>query len=104
MSVRLDIGERSWAKEYLGKKIKSSRTHQPPGSGGGARGQRRFELATNSDYHSRVPAGTRESLRRCRISKSPLTAHKVLTHPEPGGWCWFSQEITLYFEWKRCYR
>ena len=48
------------------------------GKGGATRGQGNFELVTNSDYDSRGSADPRESLRRCRISKLPLTAHKVL--------------------------
>ena len=46
-----------------------------------ARGRERvqgnFELAANSDYDSRGSADPRESLRRRRISKLALNAHKV---------------------------
>ena len=58
-----------------------------------ARGRERvqgnFELAANSDYDSRGSADPRESLRRRRISKLALNAHKVF--PAPGcvpsvGW------------------
>ncbi len=47
------------------------------GSGGATRGQGNFELAANFGYHSRGSADPRESLRKRRISKLPLTAHKV---------------------------
>ena len=40
-----------------------------------------FKLCANSDYDSRVPAGTRESLRKHRILKLALTAHKMLSLP-----------------------
>ena len=42
------------------------------------RGQGNFELAANSGYDSRGSADPRESLRKRRISKLPLSAHKVL--------------------------
>ena len=45
--------------------------------GRGTRGQGNFELAANFGYHSRGSADPRESLRKRRISKLPLTAHKV---------------------------
>ena len=45
---------------------------------GRERGQGNFELAANSDYDSRGSADPRESLRRRRISKLALNAHKVL--------------------------
>ena len=48
------------------------------GTRGGQRGQGNFELAANSDYNSRGSADPRESLRKRRISKLALTAHKVL--------------------------
>ena len=48
------------------------------GEGGATRGQGNFELAANSGYYSRGSADPRESLRKRRISKLPLTAHKVL--------------------------
>ena len=48
------------------------------GSRGEGRGQGNFKLAANFGYRSRGSADPRESLRRCRISKLPLTAHKVL--------------------------
>ena len=47
------------------------------GEGGTTRGQGNFELADNSGYGSRGSADPRESLRKRRISKLPLTAHKV---------------------------
>ena len=52
---------------------------------GRERGQGNFELAANSDYDSRGSADPRESLRRRRISKLALNAHKVL--PAPGFRC-----------------
>ena len=42
------------------------------------RGQGNFELAANSGYDSRGSADPRESLRKRRILKIALTAHKVL--------------------------
>ena len=59
------------------------------GEGGTTRGQGNFELAANSGYYSRGSADPRESLRRRRISKLALNAHKVF--PAPGcvpsvGW------------------
>ena len=47
-------------------------------SRGGGRGQGNFKLAANFGYGSRGSADPRESLRKRRISKLPLTAHKVL--------------------------
>ena len=58
------------------------------GEGGTTRGQGNFELAANSGYGSRGSADPRESLRKRRISKLALTAHKVLplhTHREPDA-------------------
>ena len=46
------------------------------------RGQGNFELAANSGYDSRGSADPRESLRKRRISKLPLSAHKVLPGSE----------------------
>lgn len=48
------------------------------GKGGATRGQGNFGLAANSGYYSRGSADSRESLRKRRISKLPLSAHKVL--------------------------
>ena len=48
MSVRLDIGERS-CKVKKKRRFVVRRTHQPPGSGVGQRGQGNFELAANFD-------------------------------------------------------
>ena len=42
------------------------------------RGQGNFELVANFGYDSRGSADPRESLRKRRISKLALTAHKVL--------------------------
>ena len=46
------------------------------------RGQGNFELAANFGYSSRGSADPRESLRKRRISKLALTAHKVLRFPD----------------------
>ena len=46
---------------------------------GRGRGQGNFKLAANSGYHSRGSADPRESLRKRRILKLALTAHKVLS-------------------------
>ena len=51
------------------------------GEGGTTRGQRNLELAANSGYYSRGSADPRESLRKRRILKLALTAHKVFPHP-----------------------
>ena len=45
---------------------------------GRGRGQGNFKLAANFGYGSRGSADPRESLRKRRISKLPLTAQKVL--------------------------
>ena len=45
---------------------------------GRGRGQGNFKLAANFGYGSRGSAAPRESLRKRRISKLALTAHKVL--------------------------
>ena len=50
---------------------------------GRQRGQGNFKLAANFGYSSRWSADPRESLRKRRISKLALTAHKVL----PPPWC-----------------
>ena len=50
---------------------------------GRQRGQGNFELAANFGYSSRGSADPRESLRKRRISKLALSAHKVL----PPPWC-----------------
>ena len=51
------------------------------GSRGEGRGQGNFELSINSDYIHEGQLTLAKSLRRCRISKLPLTAHKVLQTP-----------------------
>ena len=51
------------------------------------RGQGNFELAANFGYDSRGSADPRESLRRRRISKLALSAHKVLSTPNGTGAC-----------------
>ena len=50
-----------------------------------SRGQGNFELVANFGYDSRGSADPRESLRKRRISKLTLTAHKVLPHPGTGS-------------------
>ena len=58
-------------------------------SRGGGRGQGNFELAANFGYSSRGSADPRESLRKRRISKLALTAHKVSSAPGDSlssGW------------------
>ena len=45
---------------------------------GRGRGQGNFKLAANFGYNSRGSADPRESLRKRRILKLALTAHKVL--------------------------
>ena len=45
------------------------------------RGQDNFKLAANFGYNSRGSADPRESLRKRRILKLALTAHKVSCHP-----------------------
>ena len=45
------------------------------------RGQGNFKLAANFGYSSRGSADPRESLRKRRILKLALTAHKVSCHP-----------------------
>ena len=52
---------------------------------GRGRGQGNFKLAANFGYDSRGSADPRESLRKRRISKLTLTAHKVLPHPGTGS-------------------
>ena len=49
------------------------------GTRGGQRGQDNFKLAANFGYNSRGSADPRESLRKRRILKLALTAHKVLS-------------------------
>ena len=61
---------------------------------GRERGQGNFELAANSDYDSRGSADPRESLRRRRISKLALSAHKVLPDQE-------ARSLPLFFAWGR---
>ena len=63
-----DRGGRVWRKGRRGQQ-----------SLGGQRGQSNFELAANFGYDSRGSADPRESLRKRRISKLALTAHKVLS-------------------------
>ena len=63
-----DRGGRVWRKGRRGQQ-----------SLGGQRGQSNFELAANFGYDSRGSADPRESLRKRRILKLALTAHKVLS-------------------------
>ena len=55
----------------------SRRTQKEAGTRGGQRGQDNFKLAANFGYNSRGSADPRESLRKRRISKLALNAHKV---------------------------
>ena len=55
----------------------SRRTPERVGAWAGGSGQGNFELAANSDYNSRGSADPRESLRKRRISKLTLSAHKM---------------------------
>ena len=57
----------------------SRRTQKEAGTRGGQRGQDNFKLAANFGYNSRGSADPRESLRKRRILKLALTAHKVLS-------------------------
>ena len=57
-------------------------------SRGGGRGQGNFELAANFGYSSRGSADPRESLRKRRISKLALTAHKVLPEQKAEARFW----------------
>ena len=66
-------------------KIVVWRTPKEPGFQGDSRGQGNFELVANFGYDSRGSADPRESLRKRRISKLTLTAHKVLPHPGTGS-------------------
>ena len=58
-------------------------TRQTPGFLVWQRGQGNFELAANFGYSSRGSADPRESLRKRRISKLALTAHKVFPLTDP---------------------
>ena len=55
---------------------------------GRQRGQGNFELAANFGYSSRGSADPRESLRKRRISKLALSAHKVFAAPGVLTTCW----------------
>ena len=50
---------------------------------GRGRGQGNFKLAANFGYNSRGSADPRESLRKRRISKLPLTAHQCVRPVPP---------------------
>ena len=60
----------------------SRRTQKEAGTRGGQRGQDNFKLAANFGYNSRGSADPRESLRKRRILKLALTAHKVSKPPD----------------------
>ena len=62
------------------------------GEGGATRGQGNFELAANFGYHSRGSADPRESLRKRRILKLALSAHKVFAAPGVLTTCWILAE------------
>ena len=70
---------RSW-KSFGGDRGESVAKGTPRATKlGGQRGQSNFELAANFGYDSRGSADPRESLRKRRILKLALTAHKVLS-------------------------
>ena len=56
------------------------------------RGQGNFKLAANFGYSSRGSADPRESLRKHRILKLALSAHKVFAAPEVLTTCWILAE------------
>jgi hypothetical protein len=61
-------------------------------SRGSKRGQGNFKLAANFGYSSRGSADPRESLRKRRISKLALSAHKVFAAPGVLTTCWILAE------------
>ena len=58
----------------------------------GQRGQDNFKLAANFGYGSRGSADPRESLRKRRILKLVLNAHKVLSEQKLSAGGWFFNE------------
>ena len=56
------------------------------------RGQGNFKLAANFGYNSRGSADPRESLRKRRILKLALSAHKVFAAPGVLTTCWILGE------------
>ena len=56
------------------------------------RGQGNFKLAANFGYSSRGSADPRESLRKRRILKLALSAHKVFAAPGVLTTCWILAE------------
>ena len=56
------------------------------------RGQDNFKLAANFGYNSRGSADPRESLRKRRILKLALSAHKVFAAPGVLTTCWILGE------------
>ena len=56
------------------------------------RGQGNFKLAANFGYSSRGSADPRESLRKRRILKLALSAHKVFAAPGVLTTCWILGE------------
>ena len=56
------------------------------------RGQGNFKLAANFGYSSRGSAAPRESLRKRRILKLALSAHKVFAAPGVLTTCWILGE------------
>ena len=72
-------GGRQKAASPLAGRLPQGTLNKPQTSArGGQRGQDNFKLAANSGYNSRGSADPRESLRKRRILKLALTAHKVL--------------------------
>ena len=59
---------------------------------GRGRGQGNFKLAANFGYNSRGSADPRESLRKRRILKLALSAHKVFAAPGVLTTCWILGE------------
>ena len=59
---------------------------------GRGRGQGNFKLAANFGYNSRGSADPRESLRKRRILKLALSAHKVFAAPGVLTTCWILAE------------
>ena len=71
-----------WARRMQSKVVcKADAEQDGAGRGSEGRGQGNFELAANFGYSSRGSADPRESLRKRRISKLALTAHKVSSAP-----------------------
>ena len=68
------------------------RTQEEGGARVTRRGQGNFKLAANFGYSSRGSADPRESLRKRRILKLALSAHKVFAAPGVLTTCWILAE------------